>query len=574
MIPLSKDEKSLLSECNQLIEQCRVSQMTRAAYYRTLNVLSETGRFDGTKSKINMLYNHLFRTATHLFSPVELKFSMDFDNIYPAEQIKRGNVFATHVTRHWERSSLDNTFQRGGFESLKYGSAILKQWPTMEGKDQNIPKYHHKLVMPWNFGVYREDENNIEDQEVVCETITMTLPEVWQRIYRFPNAKRLYQEISAHAKSGEAMGEPNSFFHQVLSTSQLNTGVQGMTRPIPGGIVQLNNDPNFSIMGPMIGAPIVKMHELWVKGEEDYQTVQIIEPDILITRFKISNLFIADSQMQPYTLIQPNEVTNWFWGRSELIDMIEPQALLSQLVEDMARLIGVQVDKILFFVGDTGIQDEQYGQMRMAGYGNLPQGADVKDMTPKFPAELQQVIKFLIETINMLGGFPDIMQGKGESGVRAGTHANTLLKTASPTLRDRALLMERQCAIAADKTASLMEAKETRKFWTKADTLQDAEQTTFILGDLPDDWRITVDSHSSSPIFSDENQQLIFALRKTNDVDGEYAIKNLPLPNKEEALASLRERKKSQQEQQEKILKQFPEAGEKIAVKQLTGSRR
>ena len=64
-----------------------------------------------------------------------------------------------------------------------------------------------------------------------------------------------------------------------------------------------------------------------------------------------------------------------------------------------------------------------------------------------------------------------------------------------------------------------MEAKESRKFWVKADKPVDMEESSFLLTDLPGDWRITVDSHSSSPIFADEAQQLIFAARKVGDVD-------------------------------------------------------
>ena len=39
--------------------------------------------------------------------------------------------------------------------------------------------------------------------------------------------------------------------------------------------------------------------------------------------------------------------------------------------------------------------------------------------------------------------------------------------------------------------------------------------------DLPEDWRITVDSHSSSPIFADENTQMVFAAQKLGIVDGD-----------------------------------------------------
>ena len=102
----------------------------------------------------------------------------------------------------------------------------------------------------------------------------------------------------------------------------------------------------------------------------------------------------------------------------------------------------------------------------------------MSDVTPKIPAELLPAIKFMIESINMLGSFPDIMQGKGESGVRAGVHANTLMKTASPTLRDRALLVERQCAVLRSD-GSLMEAKEDPQILDQGDKLEDAEKSRF-----------------------------------------------------------------------------------------------
>lgn len=577
---IPSDPKELLAKVNEWIEQCRVSAGMRAAYYRTMNALAETGRYDGTKALINMLHKALDETAAHLFSPVELKFSIDFERPYPKAYYERAAEAAKGITRIWERNSTDITFARGVFESLKYGGTILKQWVQMEGGNEQHPVYYDKLVMPWNFGVYREDENRIDRQEMLCETIQLTGPEVWQRIWRMPQAEKLYNRIMSHAKRGETLGEPNSFFHQVLSASQINTGVQSMMSPVPGGIVQLNNDPNYAMMGPVIGADLVQMHELWVKDEDDYTTIQLIEPDILVTPYndgkiiyKKQNLLGKNSQLQPYRLIQPNEVTGWFWGRSELVDLIEPQALLAQWCDDLRRMYGLQVDKILFFIGENGITDELYAQMRGAGYGNLPQGADVKDLTPNIPPEALQLLEWVIAMINVLRGFPPIMQGQGEPGVRAGSHANMLLKTASPTLRDRALIVERNVAECADLTASLRELKDWVFYWTKGDDIKQIEESKFLLSDLPSDWRVTVDSHSSSPIFADENTQIVFAAHKTGIVDAEYVIDNTPLPNKEIAKVSARDKAKQQKELVQQVMKNNPELGSKIIEKSLTGGR-
>lgn len=567
------ETKELIPFANELIETCRVSQANRAAYYRLLNTIAETGRADGGKALINTMNYHLERTQSHLFSPIELKFACDFDNDYKPDVIKRGQVVAKHLTRHWERSGSGTLFGQGVKEALKYGASIFKQWPKSEGSaGKERISYEKQLVMPWNFGVYKESEADIDNQEALCETSYLTGPELWQRIWRLPNAEKMFKDIMINAQKGQSTGSgPDSFFHQVLSTSQLNTGVQQATRPLPGGIVQLGNDPNYPTISPVDGAPTVKFHELWVKDEDDYATIQIVDPDILVTRFKLSNL-IGIEHTQPYRLIQPNPLPGWFWGRSELIDLIEPQAFLAQLCDDLKRLIGLQIDKILAFKGDNTITDEMYAQGRLAGYWNLGQGGGVEDLTPKFPGELMPIIKYVQEQINTLGSFPEIMQGKGEAGVRAGAHAETLMKTASPTLRDRALLTEQQLASCADLTMTMMEAKEDRKYWTNP---EDMENTSFMITDIPEDWRVTVDSHSSSPIFADESTQLLFALRKAGDVDGEFIIDHTAVPDKETAKASLKQRKLAGEKMQEKLLGQLsPEGKDKAIEAMLKGHGR
>jgi hypothetical protein len=542
MIELPSDRQKLIPFVNELVEKCNVSVGMRKSYYRLLSAIYETGRYDGTKSLINTLPSHVTRLAAHLYSPVELKFSIDYENPYPQIELDRAKEAAKILSREWGRNavSADVLWGRGVVDSLKYGAAFLKQWTELE---RGKPVFQHKLVMPWQIGVYREDENDLNKQEVIVETSALSLPEVWKRIYYLPNAQELYKRIQTHAGIGNT-AQPDSFFHQVLSTSQLNTGVQSMTNPVPGGIVQLNNDPNYAMMGPTVAVDTVKFHELWVKGggDDDYVTIQLVEPDILVAPlFQKSNLLGVKFE-QPFDLIQPNETTNWIWGRSELVDLIEPQALLSVWADDLKRLYGLQVDKIIGFSSDGTITDERYDQMRAAGYLSMPQGSVITDLTPKIPPEALPLLRFCLEIINMIGGFPPVMQGQGDQGTRSGTMLDTMLKTASPTQRDRALLLERQLAAAAGKSFKLRQAKDAKFYWTDGSTPDAAEQTKFLLSEIPEDARVTVDSHSSSPIFADQTAQLIFQARKNGDVDSEYMLDNLPFPNKEVAINAARKR--------------------------------
>lgn len=581
MITVPTEAVKLLQFTRDLVEQCRVSSASRSAYYMSLNRIAETGSYDGNKALINKIDPHLARVAAHIFSPVELKFSIDYDRMHDKKDLDRARVAALQLTRQWDRSSTDILFGRAVFEALKYGWCGFKQWPQAEGSNDN-PRQYAKLVMPWNFGVYNEAENDIFRQPAVCETVSLTLPEMWRRIWHLPNAKKLFERIRAHAAPGQVQNSNQSFFHQVLSTNQLQTqNPNGSNGTLPGGMVNVSSGGSFQIMGPQVAAETVTMHELWVQGDNDYTTLQMIEPDIMVSPaiidnkiFKHSNLLGLLSPQQPFRTIQVNETTNWFWGKSEIVNMAEPQALLKSLLDDMRRLIGVQVDKILFFMGENKITDELYGQMRMAGYGSMDQTTKVQDMTPNFPPELLPVIKFVIEQMDINAGFPPIMQGQGEQGVRAGAHASTLMKTGSPTLRDRALIAERNCAVAADLTMEIKEAKDASVYWTKADTIQDARETEFRLMDLPDDWRVEVDSHSSSPIFSDENAQLIMAAHAKGIVQTEYVLNNMPFPNREDALAQNKQAAQEKQAMIKQLMAENPEAAEKVLAKSLGGGRR
>jgi len=563
-IALPRDPVRLLQTAMEIVETCTASAGMRAAYARQINTMVETGTSSGSRSLINKLYSHLDRLASHLFSPSALRFVIDFENLYNKEILDQAKMASRTLTRSWERNNTDMEFGQGVFEGLKYGASIMKQWPQNEG-DTKTPVYYKSLVMPWQFGVWREDISDLSRQPAMVETVMLSMPEVWRRIYHLPNAHDLFKRIQTHSNQGGQADENSSMFHYVLNVGQLNTSGQSPTRPTPGGIVQLSNNPSYGIMAPNVTAPMAKMREIWAWDEDDYVTIQIIEPDILIApRFRPQNLLIGGDEpsgLHPYTLIQPNKTHGYFWGRSELVDLVEPQELLSMWASDIRRLFGLQIDKILAFAGFDGVTDETYDQMRAAGFFSGTAGATVSDLTPKFPAEAVPLLNLIMQVIDNLGGFDNILDGRGQQGVRSGVQTDSLMKTASPRLRDRSLLVERQCAAAADLSLSIMEAKDGSHYWTDANK---QDETRFLLADLPEDRRVSVDSHSSSPIFADDHQNLIGFGVKAGFLDGEDAIEELPFPNKDLMIQRLRERQAKQQMMMEKLAKENPEAFAKL----------
>ena len=397
---------------------------------------------------------------------------------------------------------------------------------------------HHgleaRLIPPWRFGVYREDIEDIELQEALNETGLMTMEEVWRRISHLPDAEKLYVRIREHASPDtQGVDLANNFFHNVLSTSVLNTDLDS-ARQQPGGVVQVTGASPSSMVPPVLKTLLAPYHELWVVDDDmqDWTTVLLIEPDVIVSPyFKRANQFVK--RKQPFSLIRPNMTPGYFWGRPEILDLMDGQGLLSQWLVQLRRLTDMQIDKLLAFSGEN-ITDEQYQEFRNGGYINLGQGGSVNDLTPQIPEALFRSIEFVKRSMDEISGFANILSGQGEAGVRAGNHAETLVRTASPPLRDRALLVERQCAVAADKSLDLLAEKEGDAYVT-------VDGGSFLLYDLPDDHRVVVDSHSSAPIFADNHESLVAFGVKSQFIDGASAIELLPYPKKKLLLARYRE---------------------------------
>jgi hypothetical protein len=77
--------------------------------------------------------------------------------------------------------------------------------------------------------------------------------------------------------------------------------------------------------------------------------------------------------------------------------------------------------------------------------------------------------------------------------------------------------------------------------YTTADT-----QIEFLLSQLPGNFQVTVDSHSASPAFAEDNRQVAIALARAGAIDAEDLIHMLHPPGAELLLARLKQRQKAQ----------------------------
>lgn len=70
----------------------------------------------------------------------------------------------------------------------------------------------------------------------------------------------------------------------------------------------------------------------------------------------------------------------------------------------------------------------------------------------------------------------------------------------------------------------------------------------FTFYDLPENCKVSVDSHSSSPAFSHETKQDLFDLVKIGGIDAEQVIRHLHPPGADEMIEDLQRKKQQQAE--------------------------
>lgn len=540
---LPTQEKRLLRKITTLVEDMQHGMHDRATLATQLRRWRYNGAAEGDTAIYNRLEPHIARMGGYLFAPGDLRFHIEYDLEYPEDVLKRSEAAARYLTKQIEGHDIDIAFAAGVDEALTYGSYFMK---LIYGNDG----ISAKLVPPWLFGVYREDLTKLSEQEAMMEMSYITPADLWRRISHMPGAAEMYKKAVSYAKKELSAGVTN-FFHSVVisgNTPAVDTTAAGNLTPGTGGMVDVDVNsvgPSFS---PNVQQSLIEFIELTILDDVvgDYTTVQFVQPDIIITpKLKKYNLFIPKET--PYVLIQPNAQADYFFGRSEMAPLLKLQSLLRERLEDIKKIMSLQYDKLLAFIGFDGMNDEQYDSFKQAGWiaQSMP-GAKIEDLTPKLPAEAFADIKEVLAFMDDISGFQNILSGQGESGVRSDNHAQTLMKTASPRMRKKALAVERQCSELGNKALSLLMAKDAKELWYDSG---ESDKAKFLLASLPDDFRVVVDSHSSSPIYEEDHKQIAAFLLKSGIIDGETVLdilQNLPMRDLLKSKYRLIEKKKAQ----------------------------
>jgi hypothetical protein len=546
-IPKGKDD--LTTFLRETVDECMGSAEERAMVYTRAAQYYYQGTCDSRAAIYNKCKPFIDKLAGFLMQPTDVRFQVIFDNDKPDDVLERAQLVGEKLSADFKQTDSDITFAESTVWALINGCQMLKLKP--DGEAFKIAPVH-----PVNFGVLGETILSLEEQEGVCHVSYPTITRVrsWLEEMEHPREREIVQRM-LEGRGGKKEDQTPTYFHQIVVGGLQPLGDVGRP-PEAGGIVNVFPTPTPWRPNTRF-QETVKFCELWLRDadRDDYTTFQLVYPDIVIegenTRRNLSRV----PGRLPFIKVQAQPTPGYFWGRSLIADVQMLQDVLNKRLRDLKVMWDRNVNAPQVFSGFTSVTEEQYFKIiNEGGFLNDPNpNAKAQRLLEPPPETFREELELIWQMFDEASGFSPIMSGQGEPGVRAGVHAQTLVRTSSPRLIDQAARIERQLAETGFLGLRIMQAMDPSIYTTD-------KGVDFLLSQLPGDMQVQVDSHSASPAFAEDNRQVAIALARAGAVDAEDLIHMLHPPGAALLLHRLRQRQKAQaqqaqQEKQEELIR-------------------
>ena len=541
-VPRKKSEMD--DFCNQMIDQCMYSRKARTELAIRNERLYRTGTTGGAHAKQNKCYTQIDMYSSLLYSPSTVRFGIDFEEDDNEAWTSRIRTAAKHLNRKFRRRNLHLQISTAVEWSCVYGAMFVKVTNAQDG-------YVGHLIKPQDIGVWNESVNDLTDQECFVHAMRVSKASVRRLLYAHPDKDKLMERIKSAVPEDRRDSSLSSYDLITNGVGQLQTS--GSATPGAGNALLTGFDQGpRPVISPDTESELVDMYEIWVQDDarQDWTTLRYVQPGILLEG-AIQHRNLCDAPgMQPVVKISHKEVPGYFWGESRLEQIKELQELKNKRFNQIDKIYERQIDPPRVFRGFSSVTDEKLLALLAPGGSMVDESptGDIKELKPSLPDGALEYLNMIDKYFDEAGGFNAMLMGEGDQGVRAGNHAQSLMRASGTRVRDAAVLVESQIAEIGELCLSISQAKDAKVY-------RDDKGQEFVLDQLPDDAYVVVDSHSSSPIFAHDNETLAFALAKSGAIDGADLLEMTRPPNTENLITKLHRR----EEQKAQFIQQHPE---------------
>jgi hypothetical protein len=476
-----------------------------------------------------------------LYSPSDLRFAIDyFGQVGPADRAK-AEAAAAFLYQNVVSADIDDHMADTVLWSLIKGKTIHQTLWSRNGLEDY-------LIQPELFGVYNESISTLERQEAFSKTVFLTRSRFRQLISGLPEARQRALIEAAkgsltHASEGQ---NGTSTIRQIVvgGLYPYNTANSGAT-PANGQVGYLFA-PEPQLRPDMVES-LIPYEELWFwnDDQDDWATISMIGDEIVFGKDALFNAFSSQAGMPPdktnplyqrhgFVEFCAMPVDGYFWGSSYVGLIALLQKSLNDRIDGINNMLRKQEDPPRVFLGSSSVNQNAYAKLNKPGgyFSESSPNAKVEDLAKPVPADVWTSFHEINKMIDEVGGFPPISQGQGEGSVRSAGQTETLLRTGAARHKDASLKLERSVERVGSICFALLQAKTTEQLtgWLmpNAKSIQEdanvdpfleppapgMKPVTFRLSQMSDRTKVTVDSHSASPAFRQEERELLFALNK------------------------------------------------------------
>ena len=492
-----------------IINKCMVSKEERRGDYTTLRAYYLFGAGpESPPAYFNKIHPHLDQLTSFLYSAETTRFSIALGASVPTAEHKKTPSLTQALNDEWLNSNADQVFSTALTWSLVYNTSFVK----LVYKNG----IHPYMIEPSAIGVLREDTPYTDRQEAIVQTYYITKSELYARLYSHPKRDSIVARLATGTKVSES-DIPEAVNRIVMS--QTNPTIYGNVNMDLYGMNRYK---------ARVAEDTVEMTELWVWNDdtEDYQVVTMAAPNIIVYDRPGASLFLKGEC--PFVQICPNPLYDYFWGASEVQQLLLLQELRNTRMTEILDLLSKQVNPPTALTGFTGILDEKNFALNRAGgllASDMP-NAKADRLAPTMPPDLFEVIHEIDAMFSEVSGISNVLTGRGESGVRSQGHASQLARLGSSRAKKRALIVEDSLEKVATLYLKLMQSYDDTHF-------RDTEDVPFIAEQFTKDFVVKVDAHSNSPIFTEDLKTLAFNLFKAQAIDKESLLDLLEPPMKQ-----------------------------------------
>lgn len=561
----------------ELADDCMSDLSSRTSAYDYYKNYFLYGAEDAYGSAIyNKTFAYIDDLESLLYSPVALKFQITNPLLPNVAEEEKGRVAADYLRSLAKSSDTDTHISEAVLWSLVKGRSFIKQtWKRGQ--------FCSDLIQPEYMGVLRPNHTRLdEDMEAFVHRMYITPYQFERMVAGHPDEAILRKRARKYVNSDN--GQRAQRMNVVVGAMNPFQPAGATNNPANRGFVEWMSGPNPN-MAPNLRDKIMCLDELWVWDDrrKDWATFQIIGDDILLMgKYHIINALAWNPDtgqsceeltgLHPFTSFCPNRMDENFWGRSEIVNVAQLQEAINSRITGTNSILRLQENPPTKFVGSTGVNQQSLARFNSAGgyWSDTNPNAKVEKVPPQMPPDMWGSLHEYERMFDEMGGLPPIARGHGDAGVRSQGHAETLVRMFSPRFKDRALLIERSVAELGTLMLNLARAHVGDKMWAWVEEAMAGLEAIppnpampppaeglvcipFTFGNLDGSMKLSVNSHSSSPAFSQDAKALIFDLLKVGAAGPADVIEHVDAPDPDGLLAGLKRRqvaaaKQAQQE--------------------------